>query len=124
MKVYVLEATHWYVPSHLVKIFATKALADVEAAARVNMLRDDVNGLYDSSLKPDATAKNWDAKLQQARRLRARKLGCEVDDLEEDDADVWITEYEVIGSPAHLTGPEWDAHRWGESKKEGDVQCR
>lgn len=94
-KVYLVEAEHWFIGGTPRKAFATRELANVEAASLVNMLRKDVDPLKEVGMPATATPSNWEEKLQEARKVRARLFECDPDDLGEDDGDVWITELDV-----------------------------
>jgi hypothetical protein len=88
--VFLVQGEHFSNPGNPMKVFATEAGAAAEAASLVNLLLDWVD------LPKDATAENWEAKLLEARQKRAADFEIDdLDDLEEDDGDVWVTKMEV-----------------------------
>lgn len=88
-KIYIVRATHWYVPGEPIKACATREVANREAASIVNDLRNDL------AMTHSASVTSWKKPLLDARRKRARELATKVENLGSDDADVWITELEI-----------------------------
>lgn len=94
--VFILEAEHFHMPGRILQIHATKESADAAAAGCVNDLRDWVQ------LPKDATAENWETKLKEARRKRARDMSCKVDELGDDDGHVSVLPEPVIAATSDL----------------------
>lgn len=63
MKIWIVEGEHHYVPGIVVKVCASKPLADREAAELVQVI---LNDLIDDE-KPKVTADNWEAELEAAK---------------------------------------------------------
>jgi hypothetical protein len=89
MRIFVVQGKHWHIPGRTMSAHTFKSGADAEAASLVNILRKDVG------MAENATAYNWQRRLDAARNARARQIGCDADSLGVSDADVWVTELEV-----------------------------
>jgi hypothetical protein len=87
--VWIVEGAHHIVPGRVVKVCATKDLADLEATALVNIILKDVR----DDNEPLATAADWEDKLEGAKTTIADLYGCE-DDFAEPFVE--ISEHEVI----------------------------
>lgn len=77
MKVFIVQGEHWYVSGLSMSAFAGMDRANAEAASLVNILLKDIG------LASDASADNWQARLDLAH---ANNDG---------DGNVWITELEL-----------------------------
>jgi hypothetical protein len=88
-KVYIVEGAHHYVPGRVVKVCATKDLADLEATALVNIILNDVR----DDDEPLATTADWEDKLEGAKATIADLYGCQDDFVE---PFVEISEHQVI----------------------------
>jgi len=87
--IWIVQGVHFHVPGSPLSAHATKENADEAAVQLVNDLFNWI------ALPEDAKPETWEADLQRARQARAGLMGCEVDELGEDDGDVWITELEL-----------------------------
>lgn len=101
MKIYVLKSTSNLASGILEQHFSTRAAANIEAAARVNIVREEID------MPGDATADDWEAKCLEMRQHVADESDIDLDDMEDDDAaDVWIDE-------SYLQGfDDTDGERW------------
>jgi hypothetical protein len=88
--VFTVQSEHWYYPGEPLSAYRTIETANKEAANIVNILRKDVE------LPQTATADNWQQSLAAARRKRAKDLECDVDDLGDSGADVWIDKLRIM----------------------------
>ncbi|SHG88333.1 hypothetical protein [Bradyrhizobium erythrophlei] len=93
-KVFIVQGDHFHVPGRPMTAHATKAGADKVAAGLVNDLFAWIEQPQDA--KPET----WEADLLRARKARADQMGCDLDQLGDDDGDVWITQLEVDGTPS------------------------
>lgn len=59
MKVWIVEGEHHVVPGIIVKVCASKTLADLEAVALVKIILNDLGGADD--VHPD----NWEERLEE-----------------------------------------------------------
>lgn len=83
MKVWIVEGEHHIVPGLIVKVCASKTLADLEAVAIVKIILKDLGGAAD--VHPD----NWEQVLEE----RTVEYADHYDEMPR----VEITEHEVIG---------------------------
>jgi hypothetical protein len=86
VKVWIVEGEHHYVPGVIVKVCASKTLADLEAVALVNIIFNDL--INDE--KPNVTVDNWEDELEAAKVTYIDHYNSE--------PRVEVTEHEVIGS--------------------------
>lgn len=85
-KVWIVEGEHHYVPGIVVKVCASKTLADLEAVELVNII---LNDLIDDE-KTEVTVDNWESELENAKVAYADHFNSM--------PRVEISEHEVIGS--------------------------
>ena len=100
MNIFVVQGDHPSIPGHIMKFYATRALANIEAANIVNLLLNDYTDDEDDSpiIAADATAETWEAKCLEYRQHVADDMDVDLDHLDNDDAgDVWITEEPLHG---------------------------
>ncbi|TYO65468.1 hypothetical protein FXV83_16160 [Bradyrhizobium hipponense] len=86
MKVWIVEGEHHSVPGIIVKVCASKTLADLEAVALVNII---LNDLIDDE-KIEVTVDNWEEELEDAKVAYVDHFNSM--------PRVEISEHEVIGS--------------------------
>lgn len=84
MKVWIVEGEHHSVPGIIVKVCASRTLADLEAVVLVNVIRKDLG------FEPDCTPDDWEDKLEEVKTDAA--------DLYNEMPSVEISEHEVIGT--------------------------
>jgi hypothetical protein len=89
--VFIVQGIHFRDPGQPMTAHATEENANQAAAGLVNILLECVE------LPMNATADTWEEELLRARVSRAMQIGCDLDDLGDDDGDVWITELPVAG---------------------------
>ncbi|UGY15212.1 hypothetical protein HAP48_0042925 [Bradyrhizobium septentrionale] len=89
MKIFIVQSEHFHVPGNPISLHATMEGAAREAADLVNDMLEWIDQ------PEDAKPETWEADLLRARTLRAEQMDCDLDELGEDDGDVWITEKEV-----------------------------
>ncbi|MHC2552405.1 hypothetical protein [Bradyrhizobium elkanii] len=63
MKVWIVEGEHHVVPGRIVKVCASKELAEMKAVELVDIIRKDAD------LPADATADDWPIKLEEAANV-------------------------------------------------------
>jgi hypothetical protein len=85
MKVWIVEGEHHAVPGIIVKVCASKTLADLEASDLVGIIVNDVAGGCEG-ITPD----NWERRLEEAV--------VEYADLFNSMPRVEVSEHKVIGS--------------------------
>jgi hypothetical protein len=88
-KVFIVQADHFHIPGRPTTAHATKASADIAAAGHVDCLLQWIE------LPEDAKPETWEADLLRARKARAGQMEVDLDDLGDDDGDVWITELDI-----------------------------
>jgi hypothetical protein len=92
-KVFVLHGDSSMVSGHIMKLFATRELANVEAAKLANILLDE------QEMNQKATPDNWSDCIIEMKQAVADDRGCDLDDLGDDECgDLWIIEEELIGA--------------------------
>jgi hypothetical protein len=84
-KVWIVEGDHHVVPGLVVKVCASKTLADLEAVALVKIILHDLGG------GQDVTIDNWEESLEAAK--------VEYADHYNEMPRVEISEHDVIGDP-------------------------
>jgi hypothetical protein len=86
-KVWIVEGEHHVVPGRIVKVCATKELAELKAVDLIDVIRADAD------LPPDTTADDWPIKLEEAQNVLNDVRG---HDDEYSTPYVDISEHEVI----------------------------
>lgn len=92
MKIQIIQGTHFRVPGTVMLAARGLAKAKEEALGLVNILRAEVG------LQPLSDPERFEDGLAEAQKERAAALGCHINDVENCDADVWITELELLGN--------------------------
>lgn len=87
MKVWIVEGEHHYVPGIVVKVCASKTLADLEALELVKIILNDI---VDEEEAVNATVDNWEDELERMKVAYADHFNSM--------PRVEISEHEVIGS--------------------------
>lgn len=89
-QMHLVQGTDFSVPGKITVICPTMELARNHALDLTNTIRQGVG------LAPVADADKYEEALQEAREARADELGCDVDDPDMAQADVWIEEIPVM----------------------------
>lgn len=89
-QMHLVQGTDFSVPGKITVICPTMELARNHALDLTNTIRQGVG------LAPVADADKYEEALQEAREARADELGCDVDDPDMVQADVWIEEIPVM----------------------------
>jgi hypothetical protein len=89
VKVWIVEGEHHECPGRIVKVCASKTLADLEAVQLVNIILRDLFDDEDDQV-PNVTIDNWVEELEKAKVAYADHFNSM--------PSVEVDEHEVIGS--------------------------
>ncbi len=90
MKIHLIQGTHFRVPGTTISAAHSVTRAKEEALRIVNCLREEFN------LPPFTNPEAYEEGLAEARQEMAAELHCDLEELGLFNADVWITEIELI----------------------------